>query len=102
VETIGSGESTNCHFHQPEDVDWHVYLVEHPIGDGIDKAVIVETTPRVRMNHHWNSTVLDGLVNTGKPIRVSEFLMREPEHRNHVGKYRIAVWEIYRELSCGT
>jgi hypothetical protein len=47
------------------------------------------------MNHQWNSTVLDGLVNTGKPIRVSGFLMLDPEHRNQVGKYRLTVWEIH-------
>ena len=46
VENTGSGESTNCHFHTEDDVDWHIYLQESP-GETIDKAVIVETTPRV-------------------------------------------------------
>ncbi len=35
VEDGGSGESTNCHFANPEEVDWHVPFAEHP-GDGED------------------------------------------------------------------
>jgi hypothetical protein len=96
VESSGKGESTNCHFHQPEDVDWHIYLVEHD-GDGIDKSVIVETTPRVRRRFHpkWDAAVLDRWVGSGKPIRISGFLMLDPEHRNQVGKFRVTVWELH-------
>ena len=94
VENSGSGESTNCHFHADDDVDWHIYLQENA-GDGMDKAVIVETTPRIRKLHHWDPAVLDKSVGTGNPIRVTGFLMVDPEHRNQVGKFRGSIWEIH-------
>lgn len=94
VENSGSGESTNCHFHSDDDVDWHIYLQQNP-ADGMDKAVIVETTPRIRKLHHWNPAVLDKSVGTGNPIRVTGFLMVDPEHRNQVGKFRGTIWEIH-------
>jgi len=94
VENTGSGESTNCHFHADDDVDWHIYLQGSP-GDTMDKAVIVETTPRIRKLHQWDPTVLNKSVNTGNPIRVTGFLMLDPEHRNQVGKFRGTVWEIH-------
>jgi hypothetical protein len=94
VEDTGSGESTNCHFHADDDVDWHIYLQENPT-DTMETAVIVETTPRIRKLHHWDPTVLDKWVSSSKPIRVTGFLMLDPEHRNQVGKFRGTVWEIH-------
>ncbi len=94
VENTGSGESTNCHFHADDDVDWHIYLQENP-GETIDKAVIVETTPRVRKLHHWDVAVLNKSVGSGNPIRVTGFLMLDPEHRNQIGQFRGTVWEIH-------
>lgn len=107
VESSGKGESTNCHFSQPEDVDWHIYLVEHP-KDPIAKAVIVETTPRVRGSHSWDAKVLRRWVNQDLPVRISGFLMLDPEHRDMVGSARATVWEIHpvttievcRSVSC--
>jgi hypothetical protein len=62
----------------------------------MDKAVIVETTPRIRSLHHWDPTVLDKWVgSSGKPVRITGFLMLDPEHRNQVGQYRGTVWEIH-------
>ncbi len=90
VENTGSGESTNCHFHTDDDVDWHIYLQENP-GETIDKAVIVETTPRVRKLHHLDVAMLNKSVESGNPIRVTGFLMLDPEHRNQVGKFRSTV-----------
>jgi len=108
VENTGKGESTNCHFLADDDVDWHIYLQEKS-GDGMDKAVIVETTPRTRSSHHWDPTVLDKWVNSDKPVRITGFLMLDPEHRNQVGKYRGTVWELHpvtnievcNQSSCG-
>jgi len=93
-EVDGSGESTNCHFHNEEDVDWHIYLQENA-ADGIDRALIVETTPRVRQQLSWNLTLLQTYVGSGKPVRISGFLMLDPEHQNQVGKYRGTVWELH-------
>jgi hypothetical protein len=94
VENEGGGESTNCHFSDAVDVDWHIYLVENA-GDPIGKAVIVETTPRVRLNHHWDSAVLERWVNTNKPVRISGFLLLDQEHLSVVGTQRGTIWEIH-------
>jgi hypothetical protein len=94
VETEGRGESTNCHFTQPEDVDWHVYLTEHP-NEPIAKAVIIETTPRIRVGHKWDPKVLERWVNKDTPVRVSGFLMLDPEHRDMIGSARSTVWELH-------
>lgn len=94
VESEGSGESTNCHFTQAEDVDWHIYLTQEP-NLPISKAVIIETTPRIRAGHTWESTVLQRWVNTDKPVRVSGFLMLDPEHWDVVGTQRGTIWEIH-------
>ena len=49
----GSGESTNCHFTNPIEVDWHIPLVEKS-GDAESTSIVVETTPRVRKSHpNW-------------------------------------------------
>lgn len=101
VENSGSGESTNCHFQADDDVDWHIYPQENA-SDGMDKAVIVETTPRIRKLHHWDAAVLDQSVGTGNPIRVTGFLMVDPEHRNQVGKFRGTIWEVTNIGVCNT
>ena len=44
----GSGESTNCHLLNPDEVDWHIYLSDTAALDDISQAIIVETTPRKR------------------------------------------------------
>jgi Bacterial SH3 domain len=95
VEDKGSGESTNCHFVNPDEVDWHVPFVEHP-GDGEDTAVVVETTPRVRKSHpKWTPTNLSTWVGSQAPVRISGWTLLDPEHRAHLGKYRSTLWEIH-------
>ena len=95
VQTGGSGESTNCHMHKSAEVDWHIALVESA-GDGEEKAVVVETTPRVRRFHpQWTKARFMPWVDSTNPVRVSGWLMLDPEHRNHLGTYRSTLWEIH-------
>ncbi len=95
VQSGGSGESTNCHWTTSDVVDWHVPLVEHP-GDPESTAVVVETTPRVRVSHaKWTPGRLEPWVNSQLPVRISGWLMLDPEHRNHLGKYRETLWEVH-------
>jgi hypothetical protein len=95
VEDRGSGESTNCHFLNPEDVDWHLPLVERH-GDGEATAIVVETTPRVRQQHaKWTPTRLAPWVNSAAPVRISGWTLLDPEHRAHLGKYRSTLWEVH-------
>ena len=53
VENDGSGESTNCHLLNDDEVDWHIYLTDTADLDDISQAVIVEATPRTRPLHKW-------------------------------------------------
>lgn len=94
-QTGSSGESTNCHFHAASEVDWHVALVQNA-GDEEKTSVVVETTPRVRASHpKWTPTALAQWLTNGKPVRISGWLMIDPEHRNHLGKYRSTLWEVH-------
>ncbi len=95
VEDGGSGESTNCHFANPDEVDWHVPFAEHP-GDGEDTSVVIETTPRVRQSHpKWTPANLAPWVNSQAPVRISGWTLLDPEHRAHLGKFRSTLWEIH-------
>jgi hypothetical protein len=93
-QTGGSGESTNCHWTHASEVDWHIALVEKE-GQGEAEAVVVETTPRIRQNHVWTPAKLHDWVDSDQPVRVSGWLMLDPEHRNHLGTYRETLWEIH-------
>jgi hypothetical protein len=91
----GSGESTNCHWTKSAQTDWHIALVENP-GDGEAESVVVETTPRIRRNHgKWTVSRLDDWLDSDNPVRISGWLMFDPEHRNHLNKYRHTLWEIH-------
>ena len=91
----GSGETTNCRWTKYSETDWHMALVEEP-GQGEKLAVVVETTPRIRIKHKkWTETNLAPWLDTDLPVRISGWLMFDPEHRNHMGKYRKSMWEIH-------
>ena len=94
-QTGGSGESTNCHWTQAAQVDWHIALT-HDAGQGEAEAVVVETTPRVRKDHpKWTAARLKPWTNTDAPVRISGWLMLDPEHRAHLGRFRSTLWEIH-------
>lgn len=91
----GSGETTNCKWTKYSETDWHMALVEEP-GQGEKLAVVVETTPRIRIKHKkWTEANLEPWLDSDLPVRISGWLMFDPEHRNHMGKYRKSMWEIH-------
>jgi hypothetical protein len=91
----GGGESTNCHFTNSEEVDWHIPLVERS-GDPEATSIVVETTPRVRETHpKWTPNVLTPWVSSAAPVRISGWTMLDPEHAAHIGKFRSTLWEIH-------
>jgi hypothetical protein len=91
----GSGESTNCHWNTATATDWHMALVE-TVGQGEAAAVVVETTPRVRRAHpKWTTDRVRQWLNTDNPIRISGWLMYDPDHPDHIGRYRATLWEIH-------
>jgi hypothetical protein len=94
-QTRGSGESTNCHLLQSAEVDWHIALVSQS-GQGEASAVVVETTPRVRRRHpRWTVPRLSPWLDSPNRVRIGGWLMLDPQHPDHVGKYRQTLWEIH-------
>lgn len=94
-QTNGSGESTNCHWIKASQVDWHIALTQEA-GQGERVAIVVETTPRIRQSHpKWTPARLHPWLNHDVPVRISGWLMLDPEHASHLGKYRSTLWEIH-------
>jgi hypothetical protein len=98
---VEGAETTNCGLTQPQEVDWHMYLTEDFVADDGKKhkgeAIVVETTPRIRQNHpKWQSATLSKWVNANKPVRISGWLLLDPEHAADIKKgYRTTIWEIH-------
>lgn len=88
-------ESTNCGWTKPSEVDWHVPLVGQA-GQGEPNAIVVETTPRIRFFHpKWTVAVLKQYQANQTPVRISGWLMFDPDHPKHLGKYRTTLWEVH-------
>jgi hypothetical protein len=94
VQVETGGESTNCHLHSPDQVDWHMYLTNAP-AQGIADAVIAETTPRTRPAHKWTTASVGSLVDSSTQVRISGWLMFDFEHTNVIGTQRATVWEVH-------
>lgn len=88
-------ESPNCHGYEPDWVDYHTWLTEYPTSDRT-QSVVAEPTPRVREKHpNWTSSNLNWLVQHKKRMRISGWLMLDPEHPDQIGKTRGTIWEIH-------
>ncbi|HKW48260.1 MAG TPA: SH3 domain-containing protein [Gemmatimonadaceae bacterium] len=99
-------ESTNCAQTDSSRVDWHMYLTKGK-GQKTRQAIVVETTPRVRPNHPgWTVDAIKGFVQAGDTVRISGWLMLDPEHFDQMWQYRspsdttgtkarITLWEIH-------
>jgi hypothetical protein len=91
----GSGEGTNCKFNKMGDVDFHLAVVAQE-GDGEANSIVVEFTPRILKDHpKWTKARLLPWLDSSQPVRVSGWLMLDPDHANHIGKYRDTLWEIH-------
>jgi len=94
VENQGTGESTNCHLLNADEVDWHIYLTNSP-AQQIRQALIVETTPRTRPAHKWTTDLLAPIVDSSSQVRISGWLMYDSEHVAAIGTQRATVWEVH-------
>ena len=91
----GNTESCNCSWTGEQATDWHIALVEHP-GDGEATSVVVEPTPRLKKDHPgWTKKNLTPWLNVDLPVRISGWLLFDPQHTNHLKKYRSTLWEIH-------
>jgi hypothetical protein len=91
----GSGEGTNCHFNASSDTDTHMALVDG-VGGAEKTSVVVEFTPRFLKAHpNWKKSALSPWLNSDNPVRISGWLMLDPDHRNHLNRFRSTLWEIH-------
>jgi hypothetical protein len=88
-------ESPNCHSSNQADRDFHVWLANSSADEKAD-AIVVEITPRVRAEHPtWTATNLGKLILNKSQVRISGWIMLDPEHLDEVGKSRATIWEIH-------
>ena len=88
-------ESTNCHGAESKFRDWHLWLASSP-GKDRRRSIVVETTPVIRARHpEWKINDVHRLVRDSTPVRVSGWLMLDPEHPDQLGKTRGTLWEIH-------
>lgn len=89
------GESTNCHSNKAAETDWHIALVQN-FGDGEKTSIVVETTPRLRKKHTgWALAKLREWEDEDAPVRITGWLLFDPEHAGHIGRYRSTLWEVH-------
>jgi hypothetical protein len=95
----GNQESTNCRLKGEANTDWHVALVGH-FGDPESGALVVEPTPRLKQRNggRWTRARLKQWENPSSPadsVRISGYLLMDPAHPGHLGRYRGTLWEIH-------
>jgi hypothetical protein len=88
-------EATNCHGAESKLRDWHLWLASSP-GKDRRRSIVVETTPVIRARHpEWRLADIRRLVRDSTLVRVSGWLMLDPEHPDQLGKTRGTLWEIH-------
>ncbi len=88
-----SPESVNCH--SVKLLDYHIWLVDDPTK-ARDQSVVVEATPRVLAVHPaWTITRISQIASSKTRVRISGWLMMDPEHPDQIAKTRGTIWEIH-------
>jgi hypothetical protein len=88
-----SPETCNCH--AVDQVDFHIWLADDPNKDRT-KSVVIEMSPRSRSYHQaWTLANLRNIVQNKQKVRISGWLLMDPEHPDQVGKTRGTIWEIH-------
>ena len=88
-------ESTNCHGADASFRDWHIWLATSP-GRDRRRALVAEATPVVRAAHpRWSLSAIRRLGRDSTLVRVSGWLMLDPEHPEQLRKTRGTIWELH-------
>lgn len=100
VDAVEEGpESTNCEINTHDWHDWHMWLVPTPTeaaNRDRARAIVVEVTPRVRARStNWVLASVKTLARNGDKVRISGWLMWDPDHPDQVGKTRGTTWEVH-------
>lgn len=93
-------EQTNCELRDAEWHDWHVWLVRTEAEASArdrSRAVVIEITPRVRRldGDRFDLRRIRQWAREGRRVRVSGWLLLDPDHPDEVGKTRGTIWEIH-------
>ncbi len=108
AQNSANGESTNCHATDDPGVDWHMTIVKGK-NDPKSAGIVVETTPRIRANGHpWTPAMLASAIANRDSVRISGWLMYDPEHFAQTTNYdpaqpssptaltvRATLWEVH-------
>jgi hypothetical protein len=95
-----SPETCNCH--SVEHVDYHIWLVDDASKDR-NESIVIETTPRVRTHHpEWVLRSMSDLARRKERVRISGWLLMDPEHPDQLGKTRGSIWEIHPVMQIET
>jgi hypothetical protein len=95
-----SPESCNCH--SVSDVDFHIWMADDP-NKPRAQSVVIEAGPRVRSYHpSWTLTNIRNIVNSKQKVRISGWLLMDPEHPDQIGKTRGTIWEIHPVMQIET
>ncbi len=92
-------ESTNCEIDTHRWHDWHMWLVptlHEATSRDRSRAVVVEVTPRIRVRTpNWTLPTVKALARNHEKVRISGWLMWDPDHPDQVGNTRATTWEIH-------
>jgi hypothetical protein len=88
-------ETPNCHGADQEFKDYHVWLTK-TAGEERERSIVVEPTPPVRAKHPaWTLDNLNRARQQNARVRISGWLLLDPEHPDQIGKTRGTIWEIH-------
>ncbi|MFL6213665.1 MAG: hypothetical protein ACJ74J_07180 [Blastocatellia bacterium] len=89
-------ESCNCHGANNDQKDFHVWLIKNAEADR-SGSIVVEVSPRLRSQHPaWTTDALGRVARNDQRVRISGWLMMDPEHPDQIGKKtRGTIWEIH-------
>ena len=96
IQSVREGlpDPANCNQSKGSSLNWQISFTGNPKDDR-SQAVIVEVTPRVRLDHKWTIDLIHSVfMGDHLPVRMSGWLYFDPEHPDDVGQIRATLWEI--------
>ena len=88
-------ESCNCHGTDDDAKDFHIWLTKNA-GEDRERSIVVEPSPVVRAKHPaWTLDNLNRFVKNRQRVRISGWLLLDPEHPDQIGKTRGTIWEVH-------
>jgi hypothetical protein len=88
-------ESPNCHGADADFRDFHIWVTK-TAGEDRSHSIVVEVTPPLRAKHpNWRTDLLGQIARKDQRVRISGWLLLDPEHPDQIGKTRGTIWEVH-------